>query len=628
MQATPATWTMLIEAGWLGDRQLKVLCGGEALSEPLARELLARAGSVWNMYGPTETTIWSTVHRVAAGDSAPIPIGAPIDQTRIYILDRHGELVPLGITGEIHIGGAGVANGYLNRPDLTGERFLPDPFAGTETARFYRTGDAGRLSGGLLEYRGRLDTQIKLRGFRIEPGEIEAVLKQHESVQDALVVVREDRRGEQVLVGYVIPALESAPGTPAVLQEWLRRKLPEYMIPTAFVPLPAFPKTANGKIDRNLLPAPDRVAAIAAPEAVEPRDDLERALARMWADILGVRRPGIRDNFFLLGGHSLLAVRLFARIERQFRVALPLSILHERPTIEYLAESIRECETRMSAARGRSATPAGGFSHIVPIQRRGRRPKLFCVHGAGGNVLNLASIARHLGDDRPFIGLQAQGTDGIGEPLHSIDAMAAGYIRELRGLQPNGPYFLSGYCGGGIVAFEMAKILCDAGEKVAMLTLIDCYLPGVAVRKPRRHRWRLGMLTGGLKYLRAAVAARFSRDYAGISCALRVAWHRRRGQPIPYDLRDFWLTRAFLRAADSFRPCVYPGRLTLLRATEVESALLDVGPYMGWARLAAGGVETFDVPGNHHTIMDEPNVTVLASMLKRCLETAELAAGS
>jgi amino acid adenylation domain-containing protein len=624
MQATPATWAMLIEAGWKGDRQLKILCGGEALSESLAQELLVRAGSVWNMYGPTETTIWSTVHRVRAGDTAPIPIGTPIDRTRIYILDRHGELAPLGVAGEIHIGGAGVANGYLNRPDLTGERFLADPFAVTESARMYRTGDAGRLRGGLLEYRGRLDAQIKLRGFRIEPGEIETVLKQHDSVLDALVMVRENRRGEPALAAYVIPAPESAPSA-AVLQEWLRRQLPEFMIPTAFVPLAAFPKTANGKIDRKLLPAADEATAMAAPEIVEPRDDLERLLARMWSDILGVSRPGIRDNFFLLGGHSLLAVRLFARIERQFRVALPLSILHERPTIEYLAESIRDCESRLSAARGRASAPADGFSHIVPIQRRGKRPILFCVHGAGGNVLNLASIARHLGDDRPFIGLQALGTDGISDPLQSIEAMAAEYIREMRGLQPKGPYFLSGYCGGGIVAFEMAKILRESGESVAMLTLIDCYLPGVPVDNPRRHWWKRGTLNARWRYLWRAADAKIRRDYVSMYSALRVQWFRLRGRSIPYELRDFWLTRAFLRAAAGFRPRIYPGRLTLLRATGVEAALLNVGSYMGWSKLAAGGVETFDVPGNHYTIMDEPNVTVLASMLKRCLETAELA---
>jgi amino acid adenylation domain-containing protein len=622
MQATPSTWTMLIEAGWSGDPQLKILCGGEALGADLARELLARGASVWNMYGPTETTIWSAVHRVAEGDGPPVPIGRPIDQTWIYILDEHGELNPMGVPGEIYIGGAGVANGYFRRPELTRERFVPDPFSANTDARLYRTGDAGRMrSDGRFECLGRLDNQIKLRGFRIEPGEIEAALDQVAAVKSSMVVARDDAFGRHSLVAYYVTA-DGAPLPMEQLQEPLKRLLPAYMVPGVFVALPSFPKTPNGKIDRSLLPAPDLPTA-AADEYVAPRDELERALAAIWTDVIGAERPGIRDSFFRLGGHSLLAVRMFARIEKQFAVALPLSILHERPTIEYLADTLRPyCSAGAPSARHLSLA-ADRFSFLVPIQRHGRRPRLFCVHGAGGNVLNLSSIARHLGSDRPFVGLQAQGTDGVREPLDSVHAMAREYIKEVRGLQPSGPYYLSGYCGGGIIAFEMARMLSDSGEQVALLTLIDCYRPGPVKAEPRLDRWKRGTLVGGFRYVRDLVAARIRRDYYSASSWLKVNYYRLKRQTVPYELRDVWLTRIFLRAAARYRPGEYRGPLNLLRATEVEPALLAVGPEMGWSGLAQGGIHTFDIPGNHHTIMDEPNVAILAETLKLCLETAE-----
>jgi amino acid adenylation domain-containing protein len=622
MQATPSTWTMLIEAGWNGDGQLKILCGGEALSADLARELLARGASVWNMYGPTETTIWSAVHCVTDGDTPPIPIGRAIDQTSIYILDGQGELMPMGVPGEIYIGGAGVANGYFRRPDLTRERFVADPFAADKDARLYRTGDAGRMrANGSIECHGRLDNQIKLRGFRIEPGEIEAVLDQLDRVQGSMVVAHADPFGHHYLVAYYVTA-DGAPLPVPQLQEPLARRLPAYMVPGVFVALPSFPRTPNGKIDRNRLPAPDLAGAV-ADEYVAPRDDLERALAAIWTDVIGAPRPGIRDSFFRLGGHSLLAVRMFARIEKQFTVALPLSILHDRATIEYLADTLRPYCPGGAPSPTHISLAADRFSFLVPIQRHGQRPRLFCVHGAGGNVLNLSSIARHLGSDRPFVGLQAQGTDGVRRPLESVDAMAKEYIKEIRGLQPSGPYYLSGYCGGGIIAFEMARQLCEAGERVALLTLIDCYRPGPVMNEPRLRRWKRGALAGGWSYLRSLVAARIRRNYASAESWLRVSYYRLKGQTIPYELRDVWLTRMFLRAAARYRPAEYRGPLTLLRAADVEPALLSVGPEMGWAGLAPAGIHTFDIPGNHHTITDEPNVAILAARLKLCLEAAE-----
>jgi amino acid adenylation domain-containing protein len=611
MQATPATWRLLVEAGWQGDRRLKVLSGGEALPRELADQLLERAGSVWNMYGPTETTIWSTVHRVGP-DTDVVPIGSPIDETRVYVLGRHGELCPDGVTGEIHIGGAGVANGYFQRPDLTRERFIPDPFAPGPDARMYRTGDLGRYrADGTLEHRGRVDEQIKIRGFRVEPGEIEAVLQAEGKVREAVVIAREDRPHDVRLVAYYAPASSEA-GKTATLRELLQRRLPDYMVPSAFVALDALPRTPNGKIDRARLAPPEADDAVAPEEHVAPRDALEMRLAELWKEILGAPDPGIRDNFFAVGGHSLLAVRMFSRIEREFGVPIELSMLFEAPTIETLAERIRD----------RSSSPKA-FSFLVPVQRGGALSPLYCVHGAGGNVINLAGVARHLGAQRPFYALQARGVDGKAPPFTRIEDAAEAYVAELRAFQPEGPYFLTGYCGGGAIAFEMARMLREQGESVAMLALLDTYRPGISISAARYRQLVRGISTKGLAYVWQRLTARLRHELGVLWSELRVRCHRMLGRVVPHELRDLWLTRAFFRAAAHYRPRVYPGKLIVLRAKDADPLVASVGRELGWTGLARGGIEVHDVPGNHDNLIEEPNAPVLAATLKGCLESAE-----
>jgi amino acid adenylation domain-containing protein len=334
MQATPATWRMLLHAGWAGSRGLTALCGGEALAPDLAEDLLARCGTVWNCYGPTETTIWSTVARVRPG--IPITIGRPIANTRVYVLDDHLQPVPIGVPGELCIGGAGLARGYLNRPELTAERFVRDPFSGEPGVRLYKTGDRVRwLPDGNLEYLGRFDHQVKLRGFRIEPGEVEVALGRHPRVRAAVVLVREDRPGDHRLVAYVVPHAGAAP-EPAALRAHLEERLPAYMVPSAFVILDALPVTANGKVDRRALPAPSSPSGAAN----APRTPVEEKLAAIWAEVLGVPQVGVRDNFFELGGHSLLAVRLLARIQNAFGVRLSLAGVFDQATIENMAGAV------------------------------------------------------------------------------------------------------------------------------------------------------------------------------------------------------------------------------------------------------------------------------------------------
>jgi amino acid adenylation domain-containing protein len=339
MQATPATWRMLLAAGWEQSHSVKVLCGGEALPRELADELLLRASSVWNMYGPTETTVWSTFCRVLDKGST-VPVGRPINNTTIYILDKNRQPVPIGVPGELYIGGTGVTRGYLNRPELSAERFVPDPFSDENGARLYRTGDLVRYrADGNIEYLNRLDNQVKVRGYRIELGEIETVLAKHEAIKQAVVVVREDQSGDQRLVAYYI-AEPNHSVTVAELRKHLRNELPDYMIPQHFVELEAFPMTPNRKIDRRALPSPAHEGKPLGSEYIAPRTETESLVARVWQEILRVERVSLHDNFFELGGHSLSATQTLSRLRDVIGAEITLTAIFEAPTVNELAEYI------------------------------------------------------------------------------------------------------------------------------------------------------------------------------------------------------------------------------------------------------------------------------------------------
>ena len=356
MQATPATWRMLIDSGWGRTPGLKMLCGGEALPRDLADQILARGGTLWNMYGPTETTIWSSTYEVKRGDE-PIHLGHPIANTQFYILDARFQPVPIGVPGELYIGGDGVARGYLNRLDLTAEKFLNNPFVASASAdesgveRLYKTGDLARYrAAGTIEFLGRADFQVKVRGFRIELGDIEAALLQHTQVHQAVVVAREDQPGDQRLVGYVIPESDPAP-TGSELRAFLRARLPDYMVPALYVVLAEMPLTPNGKVDRRALPEPG--AAASEPRVyVAPRTPLEETVAMIWAQVLKIDQISMHDNFFELGGHSLLATQVVARLRDKLKVELPLSSIFEAPTVAELAE-------RLHALRWSAPQPSG-----------------------------------------------------------------------------------------------------------------------------------------------------------------------------------------------------------------------------------------------------------------------------
>jgi amino acid adenylation domain-containing protein len=338
MQATPATWRLLIDGGWQGDSRIKILCGGEAVPFDLANELRQRSCSLWNMYGPTETTIWSAATQVNPSDHI-ITIGHPIDNTQIYLLDRSQQPVPIGVAGELYIGGDGLARGYLSRPELTAEKFVPDAFGDESGLRLYATGDLARYApDGKIEFLGRIDHQVKVRGFRIEVGEIESALQAHPSISDAAVVASDHQSGEKRLVAYVVPAFK--PPTIAELRSFVKQKLPDFMVPSVFVILESLPLTPNGKVDRKALPAPGPADFDLPGSSAAPRTLIEEVLVEIWSSVLGLKRVGIEDNFFELGGHSLLATQVISRVRETFNVEMPLRKLFESPTVKGMALSI------------------------------------------------------------------------------------------------------------------------------------------------------------------------------------------------------------------------------------------------------------------------------------------------
>jgi amino acid adenylation domain-containing protein len=349
MQATPSLWRFLVESGWTGNRRLKILCGGESLSRELADQLLSRGAAVWNLYGPTETTIWSTACKMEPG-AEPVSIGRPIANTQVHILDSQLQPVPIGCPGGLYIGGEGLARGYLNRPDLTAEKFISDPFDHDALSpRLYKTGDIARFrADGRIECLGRADHQVKLRGHRIDPGEIESVLRQHRAVRDALVLMREDEPGQQRLAAYWICTNGLSPDNEE-LQQFLKGKLPDYMIPSAFVVLQKFPLTPNGKIDRNALPVPDHAMAPSAEPFAAPTTPAEQMLAEIWQEILAFERVGIHDNFFRIGGHSLLGMQMMSRVRKAFQADLSLRNIFEAPTIAELAKLLEQKQNQPAA---------------------------------------------------------------------------------------------------------------------------------------------------------------------------------------------------------------------------------------------------------------------------------------
>ena len=618
INTVPSAIREILNSGSLDPAVSIVNLAGESLSSELAERLYENSAiqDLYNLYGPSETTTYSTFTRIARRGTGAAPIGKPIANTQTYVLDSSLNPLPPGLPGELYIGGEGLARGYLSRPEQTADRFVPDHFGLVNGGRMYRTGDRVRWSStGDLEFFGRIDHQVKIRGYRIELGEIESVLSRHADVREAAVLAREAGDGDKRLVAYLTLKNGNTPGA-SELRAHVREKLPEYMVPAAFVIVDQFPRTPSGKLNRRALPAPEDGGLQESESYVPPRDEFELQLCRIWERLLGIQRVGIRDSFFDLGGHSLLGLQLMARVHKQFGRELPLAALLQSPTVETLAALLRSGEGTIA----RSA--------LVTLNSEGSRPPLFCVHPVGGSVLCYRELAQQLGPRQPFYAFQVPESTSE-EKLDSIEAMASYYLNLLKGVQPHGPYSLGGWSMGGVVAFEMAQQLGYAGEEVRLLALIDSYAPSndgaIAEVDPRSIVETFVEDLEGLWGADFGVAKSDLERGLDPDELLKLVLARLQsletGPPGfgPAKLESLYETyRNNLTAMLRYRPRGgYGEGITLFRSAGVEAN--EVDRTLGWSRLSNSGVEVIEVEGDHYSLLSGPALIRISSVLSERL---------
>ncbi|ARU63539.1 hypothetical protein CBW65_22915 [Tumebacillus avium] len=588
-----------------------VMCGGEALPFELQERFFERMNAkLWNRYGPTESTINAVFWQCERESQRKIvPIGRPLHNTLVYVLDAHMRPVPVGVAGELHIGGPALARGYWQRPELTAERFVPNPFVSDPVARMYRSGDIVRwLPDGILEFVGRTDDQVKIRGQRMELGEIEAAVAAHPQVREAVVLVHGRTTEEKRLVAYAVLTEPNSLSARDLLA-FVKEKIPLVMVPSAYVFLDAMPLTPSGKTDRKRLPEPD-LAHGALETGVVPRDWVEAGLVKIWEKVLRINSVGIFDNFFDIGGHSMLAVMLGNAVSAQFGVQVPLAVLFQRPTIAEYAQYLRAGNTQSRSC-------------LTLIQEGdGAQPPLFLVHPGGGGSMCYFELARELGAEVPVYGINSAGIDWEEEPLTSIQAMAGRYLQEIREVQPNGPYRLGGWSFGGTVAFEMTRLLEAAGETVDFLGLLDVRPLGHAYPDLQAERSALvewAVLIG-------LEEAQFEGLTEAEAAELFVAEARARNF-LPEDatiegtMRIVRVTEANQHAARSYQ---YTGPVQadmfLYRASEVSpvipTPLVDAGK---WESRTAGSLQVIPIHADHHNLMERPQVIELAVQVKQTL---------
>ncbi|AEB10280.1 non-ribosomal peptide synthetase [Desulfobacca acetoxidans] len=581
-----------------------LLMGGEILEPRWVRKVMQHGppARLLNAYGPTECTTFATWYEVSEipRENVPIPIGRPIANTSIYILDRKLQPVPIGITGELCIGGDGLALGYLRRPEQTAEKFIPDPFHPESSSRLYKTGDLARyLPDGNVEFLGRLDHQIKIRGFRIEPGEIEEALLNHAGVKEALVVAREDESGDKRLLAYVVTSREASV-TSEVLRNFLRDRLPPYMIPAFFVFLDKFPLNPNGKIDRQALPIPNLADRTDARGSIGPRDAVERQLIQVWERVLGIRPIGVFDDFFALGGHSLLGARIFIQLEKLFGKKVPLYMLYQRSTVAQLAEVFRNPQLFQNIP----------CSFLKPINPHGPKPPLFLI-----DMMKSAPFLKgFLGAEQPLYNLDSPfeitDIDLIGE---GISGVAARYLQEIRQVQPKGPYFLGGYSAGGLVAIEINRLLMEQGDEVALLFLLDPTPPKISRLKAAQLNYRYMVRyffrlqpRDRLKYLQKIFLIRIKR---GIALALR-----RANLSIPQAL-----IKDLSREDAMFMVCKYTPQPLRTRTLLIQLSNQYSEPNFNWSNILQGPAEIRTLNVNHEELPIQPSVGIWGGYLRNNL---------
>jgi len=571
-----------------------ILAGGDALSVPHVKRALRTLGPgiLINGYGPTENTTFTCCHAINDVEALQtrVPIGKPIANTTAYILGPDMQPVAIGEKGELYTGGEGVALGYWQQPELTAAQFIPDPFSKHPNAKLYRTGDQVRwLPDGTIDFLGRGDGQVKVRGFRVELGEIENAISAVAGVKDRVVVARNDGPGEKQLAAYLVPAQHAGDGDAQEalikqVRDHLRQTLPDHMVPSAFVILAELPLTANGKVDKRALPIPEHRSQTLAAGHVAPRNDKEERIAEIWGQLLNAPGIGVHDNFFDLGGHSLIGIQLLARVEEQFGKRLPLNSLFQAPTVAAFAKLVH------------SKDAASGLKNLAALQPEGTRTAFFCVHG---DELN-HHIMRHLGKDQPFFAFFHQGENGQRFEHFTVEDIAAHYMHELLTLQPEGPFLLAGYSFGGIVAYEMAQQLTKAGHEVPFLALFDMPAPELFVQSMRSER-----------KLHEPV-----RDVVVRWLAKRAFAKGRIRSP---RLQHYYIIDNYNKAIQAYRPKPYGGPVTVFKASGT------TGPDdLGWAKLVTGPLETRVLPGDHYSLIREPGAARLVKELGAAIDRSTL----
>ena len=572
-----------------------------------------------NHYGPSEAhvvTSYTLNNDPDKWEKLP-PAGKPIFNAQMYILNHNLKPVPVGVTGDLYIGGICLVKGYNNREDLTEEKFIENPFYdGAKrglSKRIYRTGDKARyLPDGNIEFLGRTDRQIKLRGIRIELGEIESVLSEYPGIKSATVITKESASGDKKLVAYFVPVnLDSDKIGHSDLKEFLSSRLPEVMVPNNYVQLEEMPLTATGKIDQGRLPSPDLGMGNEKENYCEPKDELQLQLVKIWEKVLGVQKIGIRDNYFDLGGHSLLAVRLIGYIEKLTGKKLPLSSFVTDPTIEQQALLLKNDGWKPS------------WKSLVPLKPGGSKVPFFCVPPASGSAIHFQEMIQYIPDDQPMYILEPIGLDGKEPPHYTIKEMATFYVKEVMSMQPEGPYLLGGRCFGGRVIYEMGQQLCRLGQKVQLLAIFDTWPPHTA-KPPKRAPEKKGaghFLTSAFRHLRSGELFKVVKRFTS-NKYVKFKWYAENKIEYIFSNDEDRLFKEImlmhLRAQDDYIATKYPGKITLIECGTFKDEYRE-----GWRELAEGGLESYPIPGtDHKNIVSGPNLKRFTEKLNFVLEKA------
>lgn len=562
---------------------------------------------VVSLGGATEATVWSNFFIVDEVDSKwkSIPYGRPIDNNFFYILDEDLKPVANGEVGDLYIGGVGVARGYANDPGKTEAAFMTDPFNQDMGGRMYRTGDLGRMMPDHnMEFLGRKDNQVKINGFRVELGEIESVLNSSEEVYNAIVLARDSASGGKRLAAYVVPKGKFDKES---LESFLKTKLPEYMVPSIWMQLESMPLNSNGKIDRNALPAPNDISGEKR-NYLAPESETERILAAIWKDCMAITEFGVDDNFFALGGHSLMAVQILSKIEKQIGKKMPLALFFKYPNIKSLAAFIDHENQEIV------------FKSLVAIKPSGSKPPLYIIHGEGLNVLNFSGLAEHMDEERPIFGLQARALNGKDAIEDSIQEIAAFYLSEILLHNPDGPYLIAGYSFGGYVAVEIEKQMQALGKKIQMLIMLDTDAEKTEYKDwyylfPRKVKRNFPIFISFLKATLTRPITTIKKQLE--SNAITKYLHRRNSKAFFQMIKK--IKERHLMAFRNYRMEPFNNKVYLFKA-KICVHYVDDAVYLGWKHFAKEGVELYEVPGDHLSMLVSPNVEYLAQILEKTLD--------